>query len=143
MNQWIEEIRLKLSKGYKGIIISFFIVLFLVYNFIWAIIEPMNLLENNSIKEYKISIIRTHILLAIVFTFLITFYIFRTLRIHLEKLSLNSGDENLKDIWGLTEGTVTCTILNDGNLGSIVKFVGNDYALDYQVKPSSFKAKRI
>ena len=145
MDSIFEKARISIREGWKGIITAFFVLLFIAYTFIWAIMEPLNLADNfGCSNEFYLNRIFLHIILSFVFSLLTTYFLYIRLKFHLEKISLNPNDTNLKTCWTITEGQVNFEELRDGYFGKVLKFEGEDhYAIDYNVKPKAHKAQII
>ena len=132
----IEKIKEQIHLGFKGRVIAFILLLFIVYGTIWTLMEPLTIewITKNPII-WRIILIGTALLIT-----LIAFIFFLPKKI-LEKFGTNAGDTNLEQSF-ISTGTPSIKIEIDGFHGKV--FVLNNEVskdeMDWHVKPSANNA---
>lgn len=114
------------------------ILLFSLYTFAWGIIEPLNL---DWISCHK-SLWR---IILLSFAGIVTLILsIRLTRSALDEIDADGHDRKLQDSYSST-GTPQMTVLEDGNLGNVVRIIGNYSSdeSDWIIKSSAQKAKKL
>lgn len=145
MENYIEKIRLNISKGWRGLFFSFVIIWITIYGILWQIFEPLaipeKLFNSDTLLADRIVI---QVCLPPLLAFVITLFLYFKLKKSLEKISLKSGDTNLKSCWIQKEGQSQIEEFRDGFIGRIVKISAQGRnALEYNVSLKAQKSKRI
>ena len=135
-----DTVKEQMQLGFKGRIIAFFILLFIIYGFIWAITEPLTIdwISKNPAAWRTILISA-----AILFT-IIAFVFFFPEKI-LEKFDSNSNHTNLK-LSVISTGQPKIDVELDGYQGKVTTLTIPNYQrdeMDWHVKPSTNRAKFV
>jgi hypothetical protein len=133
----LDTVKEQMQLGFKGKVIAFFVLLFIIYGIIWAIIEPLNI---EWINEHQIQW-RTFL---IGFTLIITIvaFIYFFPKKYLERFGLEPTETNLQTTF-ISTGYPVVQELIDGFQGKVLEFNGNYSSdeLDWHLKPSANRAK--